>query len=129
MKIHISGSNGYIGSAISKRLQIKNDVLESDKDTLNVLEIESLFDTFIIEKPDIVIALAGIMGAQVSKNNLFETFQVNSFGLLNVLEAMKRSNLNNLIFFSSQTVYGPSEINYPSNEESPYNPMHPYASS
>lgn len=129
MKIHISGSRGYIGSAITKKLQTSNDISESDKDTLDVLEFEKLAKALEFEKPDIVIALAGIMGAQVSKNNLFETFQVNSIGILNVLEAMKRANVKNLIFFSSQTVYGPSKKGIFSDEESMNNPMHPYATS
>lgn len=129
MRIHISGSKGYIGSEISKKLQTSHDISDSDKDTLDVLELEKIAKVFKAEKPDIVIALAGIMGAQVSKNNLFETFQVNSIGILNILEAMKRANIKNLIFFSSQTVYGPSEPGVFSDEQSMNNPMHPYATS
>jgi len=129
-KVHISGGNGFLGKHILKSLRNSYSLLLSDIDDCNVLDLDSLIKNFSKKKPDLVIALAGIMGGHGSKKDLYKTFNINSFGLMNVLEACKITGIKNIIFFSSLTVHGNSKIEGKKIQETDqYQTNHPYATS
>jgi UDP-glucuronate 4-epimerase len=67
--------------------------------------IDSCFSEF---KPDIVIHLAAKAGVRTSILNPEEYYSVNLMGTLNMLEGMKKNNINKMIFASSSSVYGNS---------------------
>lgn len=127
MKIHITGGDGYIGRNILETLNDKYQISTSDINDLDILNKNLLVQYFKESKPEIIIHLAGLMGAQKSKLDLYNTFQVNSFGLLNVLEAARLNNIKNIIFFSSLTVHGAQDENQRISENDIYFPNHPYA--
>ena len=89
MKIHITGGDGYIGRNIFEGLRTKHQISKSDIQNLDVLNKDLLIEFFKEDTPEIIIHLAGLMGAQQSTMELYKTFSVNSFGLLNVLEAAR----------------------------------------
>ncbi len=132
MKIHITGGSGYIGQNILKKLEKTHNISFSDIDNANVENLEEITKLFKYENPDLIIHLAGLMGAEKSKeeNNLYKTFLINSFGFMNVLEAARINNINNIIFMSSLTVHGAYQNkNYIVDENSSFNPAHPYSRS
>ena len=130
MKIHITGGDGYIGENIFNSLRNKHEISTSDIQNLDVLNKDLLIEYFKEDTPEIIIHLAGLMGAQQSKLDLYKTFIVNSFGLLNVLEAARLTGVKNIIFFSSLTVHGAHHDNNKKvSENDIYLPTHPYAAS
>lgn len=130
VKVHITGGKGFLGQNIRRLLNKKYDLSLSDIDTVDVLQLDSLVDLFQRTKPDLIVHLAGLMGATASKKNLYEYFRVNSFGVLNLLEAISQCGIGKLVFFSSLTVHGFDNHGGPPKKESdPFNPQHPYATS
>jgi len=130
MKIHITGGDGYIGRNIFNSLRNKHEISTTDIQSLDVLNKDLLVKYLKEDTPDILIHLAGLMGAKQSKSELYKTFSVNSFGLLNVIEATYLAGVKSLIFFSSLTVHGAHhDRNKIVNEEDNFLPAHPYATS
>ena len=142
MKIHVTGAHGYLGQHISENLQRSHAVTMSDvtgdsynnlsnTDELDVVDKDAVIKQFRSDKPDVVIHLAGLMGAQKSKTDLHKLFSVNTIGTLNVLEAAHLAGTKNIIFFSSQTVHGSHDNNQLNRweETDSFTPEHPYATS
>ena len=132
MKIHITGGSGYIGQNILKKLNKNYNISFSDIDNANIENLEEIVKLLKYENPDLIIHLAGLMGAEKSKeqNNLYKTFLVNSFGFMNVLEAARLNDVKNIIFMSSLTVHGAYQNkNQIVDENSSFNPAHPYSTS
>jgi UDP-glucose 4-epimerase len=76
-------------------------------------------------KIQIVFHLAGLKSVEGSILNPLEYFKNNFKNTLNLLEAMKLSGVNKLIFSSSATIYGnPKSV--PVTERSKINPSNPY---
>lgn len=130
LKVHITGGKGFIGRGVQRGLQDRFRVTVSDVDDLNVLDKAKVIDWFKALEPDLVIHLAGLMGAQSSKKRLYDYFAVNSLGVLNVLEAAYQAGTRHFILLSSLTVHGFN--NSPAEritEKSAFRPNHTYATS
>ncbi len=149
MKILITGGLGYIGSNIALRLLKKNhqiillDNLSNSK--INVVQnIKKLskkkkfkffkvdcknknkvFKIFKVNAPDLVIHLAGLKSVKESviKPRLY--LKENMLSATTVLDAMKKYNVNNIIFSSSATVYGKPKY-LPIDEKHSTVPNNPY---
>ena len=81
------------------------------------LENKSYLESiFVKEKPDIVVHLAAQAGVRYSINNAEAYFQSNLIGFGNILEALRKINIQNFIFASSSSVYGGSK-NLPFKED------------
>lgn len=142
LKIVVTGGAGYIGSFIVKSAAEKGhevivvDYLNGEENGqvagpnikfINAdLKDKKLVDQIFGEhKPDIVIHLAAHIGMAESMSKPHAYFENNVNGSLNVLEAMVKHNVGNIIFSSSAGVYGdPVEI--PIKEGHPKNPNNPY---
>lgn len=95
-------------------------------DIRNIKEVERVFQENSI---DIVIHLAGIGGVRNSIENPKEYQEVNYIGTLNILDAMKKHNITNIIMASSSSVYG-NNLEEPFKETYECNtPISPYAAS
>lgn len=147
--ILITGGLGYVGSHIAVNLlnighnvTIVDNCSTSKIGTLyNIIKIagknpiyynfdinntERLTSVLKDNRIDTVIHCAGLKSVQESiENNLkyFYSIYINSH---NVIDAMKLAKVNNIIFSSSATVYGP-EAEYPIREKSELKPNNPYA--
>lgn len=103
LKIGITGSDGFIGSALMKHFA--NDpsltLFPFDKTKHSLLSINSLKD--FVENKNIIIHLAGIITAE----NVSDFYQINTLGTLNLLEAISRYGKKSVhfIFPSSFAVY------------------------
>jgi UDP-glucuronate 4-epimerase len=79
--------------------------------------------------PDILIHLAAKAGVGPSISNSQEYYSINVMGTLNLLEVMRRNNVNNMIFASSSSVYGNNpKIPFSETDGVDY-PISPYAAS
>lgn len=131
MKILITGTAGFIGSHLAKRLKASNyDVIGLDNlndyydvklkenrlrffldnkiknyrvDLENFEEVMSIFED---EKPQVVINLAAQAGVRYSLDNPHAYISSNINGFLNILEGCRHHNVGNLIYASSSSVYG-----------------------
>lgn len=154
IKILITGSAGFIGYHLSKKLledvncevigvdnindyydpQLKierNNILLSFKnysffkiDIANKCDLEKIFYQF---KIDIVINLAAQAGVRYSFDHPDQYITSNIIGFYNVLEACKKYNIKNLIFASSSSVYGANDKTPYSVEDKTDNPVSLYA--
>jgi UDP-glucuronate 4-epimerase len=96
---------------------------------VDILNYSKLSEIISKEKPDVVIHLAAKAGVRPSIKDPKGYFNVNVNGTLNILEAMRYSNVKKMIFASSSSVYGNCRM-VPFNEEMNVdNPISPYAAS
>lgn len=127
-KYLVTGGAGFIGKYIVDLLvEQGNDVIVYDiaKDKRDdIMDLPRL--TRKMKGCDGVFHLAAIPSVQYSITNPEETYQVNLKGTINVLEAMRISGVNNLVYSSSSAVYGDQDV-LPINENADKNYKSPYA--
>jgi len=130
-KILVTGSAGFIGSHLSKRLlseghkvigidnindyydpQLKEDRLKQlDNDNFTNIrtdleDLETIKQVFEKYKPEIVINLAAQAGVRYSLENPHAYINSNIVGFTNILEACRHHKVGHLIYASSSSVYG-----------------------
>ena len=132
MKILITGSAGFIGSALCERfLKLDNTVLGLDNfnsyyeptlkhdrikkvsgyskfenvncDISNRDQLSNIFKKF---KPDIVLHMAAQAGVRYSIENPNSYIDSNLVGFGNILEGCRQNNIKHLVYASSSSVYG-----------------------
>ena len=136
MRILITGGAGFIGSNLTALLQGKADVTVLDNLRTGSLDnLQGLNYNFVggsitnrsavnaaMKNIDCVVHLAALTSVQESIQNIEECVEINSSGLLNVLECAQNANVKKVIFASSAAVYGdtlPTETSL-LKPESPY---------
>ncbi len=102
---------------------IKSDVMIHEGDVRNNKFVTKIIKDFEIES---VIHLAAFKSVEDSMKNPKEYSNNNLGGLRNLLEAMKDSKCENLIFSSSATIYG-NNSESPISEDSKRVSLNPYA--
>lgn len=141
-KVVVTGGLGFIGSHMVEKLNNKNDVIIIDDhssgrienikhldfhkiDTvlgdINTINLEEIF-----EDCDYVFHMAAVTSVPQSISNPLKSNEVNITGTLKVLEAAKNSGIKKVIFSSSSSVYGETEL-LPISEDNSINPSSPYA--
>lgn len=140
-KILIVGGAGYIGSH-NVKLFLDRGYEVVVVDNLNTGHIESLdnratfyrvdirnkqelLDVFNKEKPDGVVHFAALSLVGVSMKEPLEYFSNNVYGMQILLEVMKQTGVNKIVFSSSAATYGDHK-EMPLTENSPTNPTNPY---
>lgn len=118
MRVLVTGSTGFIGSAIVSKLhEIGHYVIaysRSEKQHRGLGKVEhtkgNIFDTAhlleAIKKCDIVIHAVGLVGVRIAQEQPDESFQYNIRSLQIVLEAMRSTGVSRLLLPSSSSVYG-----------------------
>ncbi|GMG63770.1 NAD-dependent epimerase [Tetragenococcus halophilus] len=131
MKVLVTGTAGFIGSHLAKRLisqdyevvgvdnindyysvQLKKDRLRSIGDNnftfykLNLEDYERLNQVFSDEQPSVVVNLAAQAGVRYSLENPHAYIDSNIVGFMNILECCRHYKVDNLIYASSSSVYG-----------------------
>jgi|TARA_E500000178_G_C17007473_1_gene748872 UDP-glucuronate 4-epimerase len=132
LKILVTGSAGFIGSALTLRLldrgdnvigiddhnnyydpSLKEDRLLRHIDNpsythirLNISNREKLEDCFSKYQPDRVVNLAAQAGVRYSIENPSAYIDSNIVGFGNILECCRHYNINHLVYASSSSVYG-----------------------
>jgi len=152
LKILVTGSNGFIGHNVVRRLEFHgHDIVGVDNQTgydsitsteLKILHhernsrkktvsksfdirseyIDKLFSYF---KPDIVVHFASLPRQQVAKQDPLLASDVMTNGLINVLESSKKHEIKKFVYISSSMVYGQFEDG--TDESTSCNPQGIYA--
>lgn len=146
--ILITGGTGYIGSHTAVKLIEQNeDIIILDNlynskaevidsiETItgkrpkfyktDLLDINGLEQIFKENKIDCVIHFAGLKAVGESVAQPLKYFNNNITGTINLLMAMQKYNCKKIIFSSSATVYGTTQI-MPLTENSPLGVTNPY---
>ena len=152
MKILVTGSAGFIGFHLSKKLLKNNEVFGIDnlnnyydinlkKDRIKILKKNNNFKfyklnllnkkkiNFVIKKFNIkyIIHLAAQAGVRYSIKSPKSYFKNNLEGFFNILEISKENKIKHLIFASTSSVYGENK-KFPLNESfNTDNPLSFYA--
>jgi len=149
-KILITGSSGFIGFHVASfflkknytvygidnhndyydiKLKIKRcNILKKSKQFFFIkkdIQDKKLSTLLGKIKPDVIIHLAAQAGVRYSYKNPFKYIDYNITGFLNLLEAMQKNKLRNLIYASSSSIYG-NVKKYPINENFKFNPENFY---
>jgi UDP-glucuronate 4-epimerase len=131
MNILVTGSAGFIGYHLTKRLLLEgnrvagidnlNDYYDVNlkRDRLKNLQSknftffkadledrEKIFEIFQDFKPEVVVNLAAQAGVRYSLKNPYAYIDSNIVGFINILEACRHNNVGHLIYASSSSVYG-----------------------
>ncbi|MGB5910916.1 MAG: NAD-dependent epimerase/dehydratase family protein [Promethearchaeia archaeon] len=131
MKILVTGSAGFIGSALKDLLEevgietVSYDIRDNPKD--DVKDFDRLRSK--IKNIGGVIHLAAVSRVKVAQENPLECVQTNIGGTINILDAARKEIANGkhpwIIFGSSREVYGEPKI-LPVTENSPRNAINIY---
>ena len=131
-KILVTGSAGFIGSALSLRLlelgnnvigldnhndyydpKLKENRLERNKCYKKYIHIKKdlknrkdIINIFKSHKPEIVVNLAAQAGVRYSIVNPFSYIDSNVLGFANILECCRNYEVKHLVYASSSSVYG-----------------------
>jgi UDP-glucuronate 4-epimerase len=132
MKVLVTGSAGFIGSALSLRLlergdevigidnhndyysqQLKEDRLAHYIENPNYTHIRGdladrnlIDELFKTHKPNQVVNLAAQAGVRYSLKNPLAYIDSNLVGFANILEGCRHNNVKHLVYASSSSVYG-----------------------
>ncbi len=142
MKVLVTGGAGYIGSHFVKLLaenNIETVVLDNlsrghyeslpqeiDFEKIDLLDYLSLIELFKKCTFDAVVHFAAFayVGESVAHPDLY--YENNVIGSLNLLKAALKTNIKKFVFSSTCSLYG-NPVELPIHENSPTNPINPYA--
>jgi len=138
MKVLVTGSAGFIGSALSLRLLERGDEVigidnlndyydvglkqarlertvayagYTDK-RVNLEDREAIAAIFRVYQPERVVNMAAQAGVRYSLENPLAYVDTNLVGFANILEGCRHNNVEHLVYASSSSVYG-SNTNMP----------------
>lgn len=143
MRLLIPGGAGYIGSHMVRFAQeAGHEVVVLDNFSTGhrwavsgseVLEVDLLDQERLLQSLEgrdfdgvIHFAAKSLVGESVSRPQLY--YRNNVVGTLNLVEAMRRIELNNLVFSSTAAIFG-NPIEHKISEDHPKNPINPYGQS
>src|SRR3954471_8463058 len=99
MKAIVTGSAGFVGQHLTKHLleegwEVKGFNL---RDGQNILDYEFVRNALDVERPDAIFHLAAQAYVPESFANPKRTFEVNTIGSLNILEAVRQLGIKTRI--------------------------------
>ena len=95
--------------------------------SINICDFRSTLQTIIKVKPDEIYNLSGQSSVGLSFEQPVETFESISIGTLNLLEAIRFSNLPVRLYNSGSSECFGESGNLPADENTPFKPRSPYA--
>lgn len=127
MKFLITGSSGFLGTALSNKLKkLNHTVISYDLDNnQDICDKEQFYNTLKESGAKTVIHLAAIADLYIFHKNLSLSNKVNIEGTRNILEVCQKLQVR-LLFASTCCCYGNSPY-HPADETTPLQPTEPYA--
>ena len=155
MKILVTGSAGFIGSALTLRLLARGDtVIGLDNHNtyydpalkearlarhanhtrythlrIDLADRQAIQDVFKIHKPQRVVNLAAQAGVRYSIDNPMAYIDSNIVGFANILEGCRHNCVEHLVYASSSSVYGANTLMPFSVHQNVDHPLSLYAAS
>jgi nucleoside-diphosphate-sugar epimerase len=142
-RILVIGGGGYLGSVLTRQLLEQGYEVGIFQRFVGLIpEVESLakhpnlklyagdvrhYETMLqpMRDRDAVIHLTGLVGAHACESDREETININCMATRNVIRACRESNVRQLLFASTCSVYGANDELV--SESSPLNPVDYYA--
>ncbi len=118
-KIFLAGHKGMIGSAILRKLKSDkyNKIYYRNKNQLNLLNQEKVYNYLRRIKPDAVIIAAARVGGIVANNTYRANFIFENLSIQNnVIHGSYKAGVKNLIFLGSSCIY-PKRSDQPIKED------------
>jgi GDP-4-dehydro-6-deoxy-D-mannose reductase len=126
----VTGGSGFVGRWLSAHLEQAGDEVVRTSTEVNVTDAEAISASIVGSAPDVVYHLAALSHVGRSWSDPARTFEVNSLGTLQVLEAAARCAVPPVVLVvSSAEVYGNTAGEAPLTEEADLRPVTPYAAS
>ncbi|HVM10386.1 MAG TPA: GDP-mannose 4,6-dehydratase [Acidimicrobiales bacterium] len=131
MRALVTGGMGFVGSWLCAHLEAEGDHVTPTGEEADVRDAAAIGAAVEEVQPDAIYHLAGQAHVGASWNDPAATYLVNVIGTVNVLDAARRlPTPPKVVVVSSAEVYGrvaPEDL--PITEETPTEPMSPYAAS
>ena len=136
MRTLVTGARGFIGTHLCKELEVKgHEVIKCDVNAdrdivfIDIMDIKMIQDVIEEYQPDVLINLAGQANVGLSWNTPQITVQLNTVGLINILEAVRLVDPNiRVIAVGSSDEYGNlGKYGVNVTENTPVKPVTPYA--
>ena len=104
MKIFLTGSSGFIGQSLTKKLLHNHQVHHMESD---LREHEKVKQELLTANPDVIVHLAARTEVQMSFVEQTNFSEINYVGTVNLIEAASQlENLKSFVFASTMEVYG-----------------------
>lgn len=88
MKVALIGSNGQLGSDVSKAFQNNQDVvIELSHQDIEVSDLDTVYSMLKNAKPNLVINTAAMHNVEACEKDPLESFSVNGIGAMNLAKA------------------------------------------
>ncbi len=133
MKALVTGSAGFVGHHLVTHLgECGDEVAITDRADggPDLLDGPSLAQMVSAERPEVVFHLAGQADVRHSWDDPLGTLRTNVEGTLNVLAAARAAGVDRVVTVTSADVYGAvATRDLPVTEETPMQPVSPYAAS
>jgi len=107
LRILVTGAAGFIGKHLVRRLLVdKHEVIAFDRRSCSLGtqavqgDVVSFDFSNILEDVDVVFHLASLLGTAELFHRIIEAERVNVIGTLNLLEAMRKKDVDNIVFTS-----------------------------
>ena len=131
MRVLLTGSKGFVAQWMRDDLESRGDDVTGMDAEVDITDGPAIADAITAAAPEAICHLAAQASVGASWKDQSATYQVNTFGALNVLEAALACNRPpRVLLISSSEVYGrvaPDEL--PIAEDQPFAPESPYAAS
>jgi UDP-glucose 4-epimerase len=146
VRVLVGGGAGFIGSNLVDRLLtdhhdvvVVDDLSRGSRDNLRgavrtgrceVVQLDltdpGVGDLVARTRPEVVVNLAAQIDVRVSVAAPVHDATTNVLGMVNLLEAARHADVRKVVFVSSVAIYGPP-VTLPVTEQTPTNPLSPYA--
>ena len=127
-KLWITGSNGQLGQALNQVLDpMEFEVINTEKDDLNVADIDAVISFGDVNRPDIIINCSGLTGIEECERNPAEAYRVNAIGARNLAIIAAKLSAK-MIQISTDDVFD-GKANRPYTEFDPASPITVYGNS
>ncbi len=131
MRVLLTGSKGFVGHWLIAHLEAEGDEVIGLDAEVDVTDAGALREAVTAAAPDAICHLAALASVAASFGDSAATYQVNTVGTANLLDAaLACRDRPRVLLVSSSEVYGrvtPEEL--PLGEDRPFAPVSPYAAS
>ena len=131
MKVLVTGAKGFVGHWLIQHLEAEGDQVLGLDAEVDITEPYGLRKVVVDWGPDAVCHLAALASVGASWGASESTYQVNTVGAANVLDAALACSVRpRVLLVSSSEVYGRVGLeDLPVSEDRPFAPVSPYAAS
>ena len=133
MKVLVTGATGFVGRHLVAHLTAQGDeVIITDRASggPDITNAQAVHQYVQQNEPEVVYHLAGQSDVHRSWSNPVESYRANVEGAANVLAAAHAAHVRRVVAVLSADAYGRVESHdLPIDEDTPFNPLSPYAAS